>query len=102
MDKNGPVPTDETAGVSLFASRDDSGTKMTAILLNLDPDAPVTADVDVSRCGALAAKRVFSYSGNAPAIVEYVAGKDPKTVSERLPQYSITVLDLTFTKPISH
>ena len=91
------VPTHEAPGVSLFASRDETTSRVTAVLLNLDPDSAVRADVDVSLCGTVSSRRVFSYTGG-PAIVEEKAPPDARAVSETLQPYSMKVIELGFAK----
>ncbi len=89
------VPTREAPDVSLFASRDESGAHVTAVLLNLDPNAIVQANIDVSRCGTIAARRAFSYTSGAPSLVEEAKVAASQPVSETLAPYSIKVLELT-------
>jgi len=92
------VPTKEAPNVSLFASRDATGTHVTAILLNLDPDVAVQADVDVSRCGSVLSQRAFVYKEGAKALVEEAVKSDPKRVTEHLEPYSMKVVELNVAK----
>ncbi len=90
------IPARGTDGVSVFASRDDSRTHVVAILLNEDPTRAVQADVDVTSCGPVASKRVFSYDGDGPGF--RTKTNSATNVSERLAPYSINVVELTLAK----
>jgi hypothetical protein len=88
------VATQTPDGVSLFASRDESG-KLVAIALNLDPQQPLKATVSSENCGNLRRGRTFQYTGG-PAGLQSV-GDAGEAVE--LPPYSITVLELEAKKP---
>jgi hypothetical protein len=82
---------------SLFASRDDEGGRVVAVLLNEDPTSPLRAEIDVATCGTPSAARTFSYSGDAagfaPGPEARVVGATLDVVAE---SYSITTIELTF------
>jgi hypothetical protein len=81
---------------SLFVSRDDSGKRMVAILINFAHDNGLKAKIDVASCGDVTSRRTFTYTGHPGGFGE---GKTTQgggtTIEESVPPYSITVLDLT-------
>jgi hypothetical protein len=80
---------------SVFASRDESGTKMVIILLRLDPNEETEAVVDLARCGRIGSSRRFRYSAGDAGFVEEVAGPAGGTsLRQRLLPYSMNVLAL--------
>jgi len=96
------VPAFSSDGrASVFASRDESGTHVVAVLLDLDPGAPIEVSVDASSCGRQLEARAFEYAGGAAGLVS--SNIEARERSERLlttlPPYSITVLDLHFDVP---
>lgn len=94
------VPATAAEGTSLFASRDESGRKLVAIVLNLDPDQAAQARIELKGCGTLDSVRVLGYSGAPGGFTEQTPGaKAEGSLSQRLPPYSMTVLDLTVKKP---
>ncbi|NTX10624.1 glycosyl hydrolase [Myxococcus sp. CA056] len=94
------VPAKAEEGTSVFASRDESGTKLVAVVLNFDPDQAAQAKVELKGCGTLEGARVLGYSGAPGGFLEQTAGsKTAGTLTQRLPPYSMTVLDLTVKKP---
>ncbi|NMO22685.1 glycosyl hydrolase [Pyxidicoccus fallax] len=94
------VPAKAPEGTSLFASRDDSGKKLVAIALNLDPDQAAQAQVELKGCGTLDSVRVLGYAGAPGGFTEQTPGsKGAGSVSQRLPPYSMTVFELTVKKP---
>ena len=79
-----------------FASRDASGKKLVAVLLNFDPEQAAQAQLELKGCGTLNTVRVLGYSGAPGGFTEQATGTQAEqTLSQRLPPYSITVLDLT-------
>ena len=54
------------------------------------PTQTTNADLDVSSCGHVTAKKTFQYAGGA--------GGFASTTMSSLPPYSITVVDLTLSK----
>jgi hypothetical protein len=79
---------------SLFASRDPGGERIVAVLLNLDPDSALSARVDLSRCGAVAVARGFTYAGGQPGLVPLAVDTRGGGVVAAVAPYSITVLDV--------
>jgi hypothetical protein len=94
------VPAKAPEGTSLFASRDASGNKLVAIVLNLDPDQAAQAQIELKGCGTLDSVRVLGYSGAPGGFTEQTPGaRAAGSLTQRLAPYSMTVLDLTVKKP---
>jgi hypothetical protein len=89
------IPAAAPEGASLFASRDQSGSHVVAVLLNLRSDRTVRPRVALHGCGAVTSPRAFRYAGGregfAPA---QAAVTGAELTTEPLPPSSITVLDL--------
>jgi hypothetical protein len=90
------VPTEgSTSFVSLFASRNEIGDRAVLVLLNLDPQTPLEANIDLGSCGTLRDGRVFSYSGGTDGPHAVPSGPLHTTgLRQTVPAYSITVIDL--------
>lgn len=85
------VPTRSPREVSFFASIDDGGRRLVAVVLNLDPGVAAEAQIDLSSCGKLVSKRVFGYAEGSSEITPVkVEGAEPR---ELFAPYSINVLD---------
>jgi hypothetical protein len=93
------LPTKSSVSTtSVFASRDASGAHLVTVLLNLDPERPARARLDLPGCGAVGTRRAFRFIGEASGFSELPAAE--ASASElTLPPYSITVLDLTVSPP---
>jgi hypothetical protein len=92
------VKTQEAAQLSLFASRDDGGTHLVAVLVNLDPDFAYRARVNTSSCGRLVSRRGFTYAGDPKGILEDPGALIGQKLVELVPPYSIRVVDLAIAK----
>jgi hypothetical protein len=96
-------PTKGTSpDVSLFASRDESGTHMVLVALNLSPQSAVAAQVDVGSCGTVTSQNVYSYVGGSAGfdVADRSSGSNA-SVTQALPPYSITVMDLRLADALS-
>ncbi|MBZ4399094.1 MULTISPECIES: GH44 family glycoside hydrolase EpsB [unclassified Myxococcus] len=94
------VPAKAEEGTSVFASRNKDGTKVVAVVLNFDPDQAAQARVKLNGCGTLENVRVLGYSGAPGGFLQQPAGNHTAAgLTQRLPPYSMTVLDLTVKKP---
>ncbi len=82
-------------GVSLFASADESGKHLVLIALNLDPQAPVEAKLELSGCAKPAQVDRFVFSGETRGLVKMNPSAGASPLVSTLPPYSITVLDLS-------
>ncbi len=92
-------PARGARNVSVFASRDDAGTHLVSVVLNLSSKDAVMGDIDVSSCGKVVSRQAYVYDGRASG---FAAADEPPpaapVLSEVLPPYSITVLDLRLTE----
>jgi len=93
------LPTSSPAGVSLFASRDEEGKHLVAVIINMAADQPRRAQIDVGTCGAIASRRDFVYLGGG------FAGETPaqgaaSSLEQTLPPWSITVIDVGLAQPL--
>lgn len=89
---------------SIFASRDPQGKHLVAILLNLSPDDVLDADVDLAACGAVAQAHAYAYTGGPLGFRESPppeVQRGSTTLTEPLPAYSMTVLDIVLDRPMT-
>jgi hypothetical protein len=92
------IATGERA--SLFVSRSADNGHLVAVLLNLDPDDTLAAEIDLSRCGASFAEHAFTYTGAASGFTPGAASQPTGAVlARRAAPYSISVLDWTAPQP---
>jgi hypothetical protein len=91
------VPTTEAEGVSFFASRDQSGAHVVALIVNLDPSFAVRARIKTDACGRITVRRAFTYAGDPSGIAPEPASTVGGEPVELVPPYSIRVLDLSVT-----
>jgi len=95
LDRSAPV-NGSAPLASLFASRDEAGGRVVAVLLNHDPGSPLRAEVGLESCGTVSAARAFSYTGNASG---FAARPAPGSANGRLDltvePYSITTVEMT-------
>ena len=90
--------TEETGNVSLFASRNPDGSKIVAVLVNRNPNVVVSTELKLDGCGRVASRRVFRYvSGSSSLLAEPPGTLDGSRLTESLPPYSLTVIDLDIT-----
>jgi len=95
------MPTSSTSSgglTSLFASRDQAGTRLVMVLLNLSPDAAARATVQLDGCGPIQSQSAFTYTTGATGFVPLETGNAPGVV-ELVAPYSITVIDLHLQTP---
>lgn len=84
---------DEGSNVSSFASRNESGTEITMVLLNNSPRSTEVAKMTFLNCLRLESYRTYTFTGDKSgfrADPEFAASNDSVTL--RLSEYSITVL----------
>ena len=98
QDLSVPV-TGAGARASLFVSRSSTGDRITAVLLNLDPDEALAAEIDLSACGSGFSERAFTYTGAAsgfsPASPSQASGGQ---LQRGAAPYSISVLEWSVAK----
>jgi Glycoside hydrolase family 44 len=95
------VSTTPAAGTSLFASRDREGKHLVAVAINMTPDTPITAKIDLGECGIVGSHQAYVYvrdgSGFAPG--ERLEG-GIGGFEQALPPSSITILDIDLAQPL--
>jgi hypothetical protein len=91
--------------LSIFASRDDTGAHLVAVILNTSPGVATAASVELRGCGERGAITAFTYSG-APRGFEPLAAPgqrplatapkgDLSEIALELVPYSINVIDVS-------
>jgi hypothetical protein len=93
------IPVEGTETISLFASRNASGSIITAVLVNRDATNAAQIELDVSRCGVLGTHRGFFYGERDEALRERPGDPKAKGVVARLEPYSFAVLELNMSTP---
>ncbi|HEY4103149.1 MAG TPA: glycoside hydrolase family 44 protein [Polyangiaceae bacterium] len=95
------LPTRDADKVSIFASRDEPGTHLVAVIVNRDPTFAIDANIELETCGHVTTSRAFSYNAQSSALapVEIKSGENAGTVSVSAQPYSFTVIDLTVQRP---
>jgi hypothetical protein len=93
LDRSIPVRT-EGSMTSLFASRDGEHRRIVAVLLNLDPLSPLTAQVNLRGCAPVASTRAFTYTGGEAGFRGLETTQRSDGVDAAVAPYSISVLDL--------
>jgi glycosyl hydrolase family 44 len=89
------LATSESSQVSLFASRDADSSKLVAVLVNRDPQLSASVRVVLDGCAQVVSYRAFRFvSGSNGLSLEPSKPLDDKRISETLPPYSLTVLDV--------
>ena len=99
------LTTGGTPPASLFASRDDSGSHLVAILLNFSQKEAISANIDLTSCGRLSSTNAWTYVGGAGGYTLQKESNRAEIVQgHTLPPYSITVLDITLRDalPVTH
>jgi hypothetical protein len=87
------VPTTTVDKASFFASRDATGKHVVIVALNMDPDTPLAADVDLASCGTVASSRTYVYTRGSNEFAAS-ASKEAAAVQPLLAPWSITVIDV--------
>jgi len=89
------VPARAPEGTSLFASRNEAGTRLVAVALNLDPERTAKATIDLGSCGRVERVRAFLLDRSGGGLAEVPAGTvTGGTLLRELPPWSILVLDV--------
>src|SRR5262249_22159263 len=87
-------PTSKAPNASLFASRDETGKHLVAIVLNFSKQDAIGAKIDFSSCGKVGSVASYVYTGGATGFAASPQQAPNRTVVRPLPPYSITVLDI--------
>jgi hypothetical protein len=93
------LSTREGEDVSFFASRDEAGGRVVAIVLNLNPTYAARVSIDKKTCGTLTRQRAFTYAENFKGISSEPREERSDELAELVPPYGIRILDLSFVKP---
>jgi hypothetical protein len=94
------VPVTATPGLSLFASRDASGSHLVVLLLNLEPNTSARAELDMTSCGNVTSARAFAYAAGDKALQARTIENHPgESVRAVVAPYSINVFDLHLARP---
>ena len=89
------VPSSSPSGVSLYASKDDTGKKWVLIALNFSADRPFEAPITLDGCGAPTAVKSYTYTGGETGLVAGTATTTATGLQVKLPPYSINVFEVT-------
>jgi hypothetical protein len=98
------VPSTGAEHVSLFASRDEAGTHLVAVAINMSADEPFIAKLDLGTCGPVASRTAYTFMRAAPGFVAAPGSEahsaEPSAPEQVLPPYSITVVDVHLSQPV--
>jgi hypothetical protein len=89
------LPTQAPAGASAFASISDDGTKVVAVLLNLDPKSTLAADLTLEGCQNAQLVERYSYTAEAKGLEPQKTASGPITFEP----FSINVMEWSVKKP---
>jgi Glycoside hydrolase family 44 len=90
-----PGSVDHVGQQSLFASRDDSGKHLVAVVLNFSPTSAAAAQIELGSCGNVASVQSYTYTAGAKGFTAGATQTGATTkVAQTLPPYSITILDV--------
>lgn len=89
-----------SANVSVFASRDESGSRLVALVLNLSPKERAQATLDLSSCGTkVSSTSAYSYKGDPKGFVASPSAAKGVAITVDVMPYSINVLDIRLDAP---
>lgn len=88
---NNSVGTKMAENTSLFASTNDQGTQLTAMVLNLDAQKPVNAKISLTNCKGVKTVKAYTYTGSAKGFALAAPSASASTMSLGVAPYSITV-----------
>jgi hypothetical protein len=96
------LSTTSPSGVSLFASRDEAGKHLVAVIVNMAADETRLAQVDVQSCGPVASHHTYAFADGSPGFVAQAPSQgSPSSIEQTLPPWSITVLDIQLVQPLA-
>ncbi|MEI9941336.1 MAG: glycoside hydrolase family 44 protein [Pseudomonadota bacterium] len=87
------LSTRAASKVSLFASRNAEGTRIVAVMVNLDPVFAIKSQINLDHCARARSRRVFSYGPGSKELVEDVAASVEPTSVVTVSPYSFAVFD---------
>ena len=89
---NNSVGTTMAEDMSLFASTNDDGTQMTAMILNLDPKNATNAQISLSNCRGVKSATAFTYTGEPNGFAQAKPSTSAANLEIGVAPYSITVV----------
>ncbi len=89
---NNSVGTTMADNTSLFASTNDQGTQLTAMVLNLDPQKSVSAQISLANCEGVKSAKAYTYSGGPSGFALASPAASGNNLSLGVAPYSITVI----------
>ncbi len=85
---------------TLFVSRDESGQRLVALVVNPSKTEAINVKMDVSACGqSVQQARAYSYEGAPTGFAPRTPSKAGGTVSQAVAPYSISVFDIEMGAP---
>lgn len=90
------LPTRETEDLSLFASRDESSSRIVAIVVNRNSDSTMNAQIDLENCRQFSPRRVFSYGARSRVLTPESLGESPPAgpgLERLIAPYSLQVIE---------
>jgi hypothetical protein len=88
------VATREMEGVSLFASRDASTSRLVLVVVNRDQTLKVTSTIALPGCGAVESSRLFSYAADSKGLTEGPSEHTADGLVVTLEPFSFAVLEV--------
>jgi Glycoside hydrolase family 44 len=89
---NNSVGTTMAKDTSLFASTNDQGTQLTAVVLNLDPQKAVSAQISLANCKGVKSAKAYTYAGGPSGFALASPAASAASMSIGVAPYSITVI----------
>jgi len=93
------LPAVGTENVSLFASRDEAGSKLVAIVVNRDPEFAADVEIDIASCGGARSQRLFAYAAGYSGLSEKPATGSGPQLKGSVPPYALAVFEAALEKP---
>ncbi len=89
---NNSVGTTMADNTSLFASTNDNGTQLTAMVLNLDAKKSVNAQIALANCKGVKSAKAYTYAGGPDGFALASPAASASSLSLGVAPYSITVI----------
>ena len=89
-----PSTVDGQFNVSSFVSRDATGQKLVAVILNNSPNEALAANIALDSCGTVESAQAFTYDSRGAGITASPIQVSGKTTTQALPPYSISILNV--------
>jgi hypothetical protein len=89
------LTTSAPPGAALYASRNEHGSRYTAVALNFSPNVPLNATLKLDGCTGTATRRTYVYTGGEKGFAPSTTGAvESGKMEQLLPPYSMTVFDV--------